>query len=216
MKLVWDQSGDKMYEVGVSKAILFPISAGAYPMGYAWSGLISAALSPSGAEASPVYADNQKYLNLISIEEMAGSLEAYMYPVEFKQCDGSAALTDGVYVGQQSRKMFGLAFQTVVGNDQDLNDHAYKWHILYGCLAAPTEKSYSSIADSTDPTTFSWDISTTPVEVTGAKPTSYVEIDSRTADADLLAAFEGILMGTEAAEPRLPLPDEIKTLMTPA
>ena len=170
--------------------------------------------SPSGAEPTALYADDIKYQSLMSAEEFGATVEAYMYPDEFAECDGSAELVDGVYVGQQSRKTFGLCYRTVIGNDVDSNDHGYKLHLIYGCLAAPSEKGYSTINDSPDAITFSWEVTTTPVNVTGHKPTACITIDSTKADPTKLAALEDILYGSESVEPRLPLPDEIKTLMT--
>lgn len=213
-KIVWDQVGDRLYETGVKNGVLYPQTNGTYPLGVAWNGLTAVTESPSGAEPTPLYADDIKYLNLMSNEELGGTIEAYTYPDEFAECDGSAELGDGVFIGQQTRKLFGLCYRTVLGNDTDLDNHGYKLHIVYGCLASPSEKSYSTINDSPEPITMSWEFSTTPVEVTGHKPTASITIDSTKANAEKLAALEAILYGSESEEPRLPLPDEIKTLMS--
>ena len=218
-KLVWDQTGDRLYETGVSKGVLYPIqSDGAYSKGVAWNGLSSVTESPSGAEANPIYADDMKYLNLLSAEEFSATIEAYTYPDEFAECDGSADIATGVSIGQQKRKIFGLCYRTVLGNDVDSNDHGYKLHLIYGCMAAPSEKAYTSINDSPDAITFSWEVSTTPVNVTGFKPTASITIDSTKAKKEKLTALEEILYGKDgsdtSANARLPLPDEIATLMS--
>lgn len=215
-KLVWDQTGERLYETGVRNGVLYIPTAGVYSKGVAWNGLTAVTESPSGAEATPLYADDIKYLNLMSTEEFGATIEAYTYPDEFAECDGSAALVDGVYIGQQARKTFGLCYRTTLGNDVDGNDYGYKLHIIYGCLAAPSEKGYATINDSPEAITFSWEVTTTPVNVTGAKPTASITIDSTKADATKLAALEDILYGSESEEAQLPLPDEIKTLMTAA
>lgn len=215
-KLVWDQTGERLYETGVRNGVLYIPTAGVYSKGVAWNGLTAVTESPSGAEATPLYADDIKYLNLMSTEEFGATIEAYTYPDEFAECDGSAALVDGVYIGQQARKTFGLCYRTTLGNDVDGNDYGYKLHIIYGCLAAPSEKGYATINDSPEAITFSWEVTTTPVNVTGAKPTASITIDSTKADATKLAALEDILYGSDSEEARLPLPDEIKTLMTAA
>lgn len=213
-KLVWDQTGERLYETGVKNGVLYvQDSTGAYPSGVAWNGLISVSESPSGAEATPLYADDIKYLNLISNEEFGATVEAYTYPEEFAQCDGSAALAKGVMIGQQPRKAFGLSYRTTLGNDVDGNDFGYKLHLIYGAKAAPSEKGYSSINDSPEAITFSWELTTTPVNVEGFKPTAIVTIDSTKVDAEKLAALEAILYGGADSEARLPLPDEIATLM---
>lgn len=212
-KLVWDQTGERLYETGVKNGVLYPQVSGAYPQGVAWNGLTAVTESPSGAEATPLYADDIKYLNLMSNEELGGTIEAYMYPDEFAECDGSAELSDGVYLGQQTRKSFGLCYRTVLGNDTENNDYGYKLHIIYGCLASPSEKAYSTINDTPEPITMSWEFTTTPVAVEGHKPTASITIDSTKVDKEKLTALEAILYGSEDAEPRLPLPDEIKTLM---
>lgn len=216
-KIVWDNAGERLYETGVKYGVLYPIGEdGTYSLGVAWNGLTAVTESPSGAEATPLYADDIKYLNLVSTEEFGGTIEAYTYPEEFEQCDGSAALTKGVTIGQQARKVFGLCYRTTVGNDVLTNDYGYKLHLIYGALAAPSEKAYATINDSPEAITFSWEFSTTPVNVTGHKPTASIVIDSTKCDADKLKALEDILYGSEAEEARLPLPDEIKTLMTAA
>ena len=218
-KLVWDKTGDRLYETGVKNGVLYIPTAGVYSKGVAWNGLTAVTESPSGAEATALYADDTKYLSLMSAEEFGATIEAYTYPDEFAACDGSAELADGVMIGQQKRSTFGLCYKTTIGNDTDGNDHGYKLHIIYGAMAAPSEKAYASINDSPEAITFSWEITTTPVNVTGAKPTASLVIDSTKADPSKLAALEDILYGKDGEpgnEPRLPLPDEIKTLMTAA
>lgn len=212
-KIVWDQTGERLYETGVKMGVLYPQEAGAYPKGVAWNGLTAVTESPSGAEATALYADDIKYLNLMSNEEFGATIEAYMYPDEFAACDGSASIATGVYVGQQKRKAFGLCYRTVLGNDVDSNDYGYKLHLIYGALAAPSEKGYATINDSPEAITFSWEVSTTPVAVTGFKPTACVTIDSTKCDATKLAALEAILYGSESEEARLPLPDEVAQIM---
>lgn len=212
-KLVWDQIGERFYETGVNQAALYVQEGGAYPKGVAWSGITAVTESPSGAEASPLYADNIKYLNLIGNEEFGATIEAYTYPEEFAQCDGSASLATGVTIGQQKRKSFGLAFKTLLGNDTDGTEHGYKLHMIYGATAAPSEKAYASVNESPEAITFSWEVTTIPVNVAGFKPTSIVTIDSTKADAAKLAELEAILYGSESEEARLPLPDEIAQIM---
>lgn len=213
-KLEWDKTGERLYETGVKNGVLYPQAVGGtYPLGVAWNGLTAVTESPSGAEATPLYADDIKYVNLISAEEFGGTIEAYMYPDEFAQCDGSASLADGVMIGQQARKTFGLSYKTTLGNDVDLNDHGYKLHLIYGALASPSEKGYATINDSPEAITLSWEFTTTPVPVEGFKPTSSIVIDSTKANAEKLAALEAILYGTEDQEPRLPLPSEVATIM---
>jgi hypothetical protein len=212
-KLIWDKVGERLFETGVKNGVLYvQNSDGTYPSGVAWNGLVTITESPSGAEATPIYADDIKYLNLVSAEEFGATIEAYTYPDEFAECDGSAALATGVMIGQQARKSFGMAYKTTLGNDVDGNDYGYKLHIIYGALAAPSEKGYQTINDSPEAITFSWEVSTTPVVVTGKKPTASLVIDSTKADETTLATLEDILFGTEVASPRLPLPDEIATL----
>ena len=215
-KLVWDQTGERLYETGVKNCVLYIPTDGVYSKGVAWNGITAVNESPSGAEPNPLYADDIKYLNLMSTEEFGASIEAYTYPDEFAQCDGSASIAKGVSIGQQTRKTFGLCYRTTLGNDTEGNDYGYKLHFIYGALAAPSEKAYATINDSPEAITFSWEISTTPVEVTGYKPTASLTIDSTTADPTKLAALEDILYGTEEAEARLPLPNEIATLMAEA
>ena len=215
-KLSWDKSGERFYETGVKNGVLYVQNAGAYPKGVAWNGLTAVTESPSGAEATPLYADDIKYVELTSEEEFGGTIEAYTYPDEFAECDGSAELVKGVKIGQQKRKVFGLVYKTTLGNDEDGNDHGYKLHLVYGCKAAPSEKAYATINDSPEAITFSWEFTTTPVAVAGHKPTAHIEIDSTKADSTCLAALEAKLFGTESDDPQLPLPDEVKTLMTPA
>ena len=212
-KLEWDKTGEKYYETGVKQGVLYPQVSGEYPKGVAWNGLTAVTESPSGAEATPLYADDIKYLNLMSNEEFGATIEAYTYPDEFAQCDGSASLVDGMTIGQQKRTAFGLCYRTSLGNDTDGNDYGYKLHIIYNALAAPSEKAYATINDSPEAITFSWEVTTTPVSVTGYKPTSTVTIDSTKCDETKLAALEAILYGSENAEPRLPLPDEIATTL---
>lgn len=213
-KLVWDKTGERLYETGVDHGVLYPVQAGGlYNKGVAWNGLTAVTESPSGAEANPLYADNIKYLNLISAEEFGATIEAYTYPDEFAECDGSAVIATGVHIGQQARKTFGLSYRTVLGNDVDNNDYGYKLHLIYGAVAAPSEKGYSTINDSPEAITFSWEVTTTPVNVTGFKPTASVTIDSTKVDAEKLAALEAILYGSDEEEARLPLPDEIITIM---
>lgn len=212
-KLVWDVVGERNYETGVSKGVLYPMVSGAYPKGVAWSGLTTVTETASGAEATPLYADNIKYLNLMSVEELGGTIEAYTAPDEFGACDGTAELTPGVSIGQQPRQTFGLAYQTILGNDTENNNHGYKIHLVYGALASPTERSYATVNDSPEAMTMSWEFSTTPVSVTGFEPTSLVVIDSTKVDAEKLAAFEAIIYGSEDQEARLPLPNEVATLL---
>ena len=219
-KLVWDQTGQRTYETGVKQGVLYPQATGVtggtgelYPKGVAWNGLTAVTESPSGAESNPLYADDIKYLKLLSAEEFGATVEAYTYPEEFAQCDGSAELAPGVMIGQQPRKPFGLSYKTTIGNDTEGNDYGYKLHIIYGAMAAPSEKGYATINDSPEAITFSWELTTTPVSVNGFKPTATVTIDSTKTDADKLAALEAILYGSDDTEARLPLPDEIATLI---
>lgn len=214
-KIVWDAVGEHTFETGVRNGVLYLKDAqGAYSTGVAWNGLTSVSESPEGAEATDLYADDIKYLTLMSAENFKATIEAYTYPPEFEECDGSASIATGVVIGQQSRKPFGLCYRTAIGNDTDGNEHGYKLHIVYGCQASPSEKQYSTINDSPEAITFSWEVNTTPVNVTGKKPTATLIIDSTKADKTKLTALEDILYGAESTEPRLPLPDEIATLMT--
>lgn len=219
-KLVWDKTGERLYETGVSQGVLYPIqTGGTYTKGVAWNGLNAVTESPSGAEASAIYADNIKYLNLMSAEEFGGTIEAYMAPEEFSECDGTVEIAPGVYAGQQNRKIFGLAYKTLLGNDVDATDHGYKLHLVYGCQASPSEKGYQTVNDSPEALSLSWEFSTTPVEITTligrtkkVKPTSIITLDSTKVDATKLAALEKVLFGSDdpdGADPRLPLPDEV-------
>ena len=212
-KLVWDAIGERYYETGVKKGVLYVMNAGKYEAGVAWNGLTAVTESPSGAEATPLYADDIKYLNLLSNEEFGGTIEAYTYPDEFKACNGEASIATGVSIGQQNRKTFGFCYRTVLGNDTEGNDYAYKLHLVYGALASVSERAYATINDSPEAITFSWEFTTTPVEVEGFKPTSIVTIDSTAADASKLAALEAVLYGSDSEEARLPLPDEVAELM---
>lgn len=212
-KLVWDETGKRLYETGVSQGVLYPQTGGTYPNGVAWNGLTAVTESPSGAEATPLYADNIKYLNLFSAEEFGATIEAYTYPDEFMACDGSAQIAKGAYIGQQNRKQFGMCYKTLLGNDVDANDHGYKLHIIYGAMASPSEKAYATVNDSPEAITFSWEVTTTPVNVTGYEPTASIVIDSTKCDPTKLADLEEILYGSAEEEPRLPLPDEIVTVL---
>lgn len=216
--LQWDQVGERLYETGIDHGVLYiPDNTGVYDTGFAWNGLVSVTESPTGAEATPTYADNIKYLNLISVEEFGATVEAYTYPEEFGQCDGSASPEAGVAFGQQSRKMFGLSYRTRVGNDINATDHGYKLHLVYGALAAPSEKAYMTINDTPEAITFSWEITTTPVEVgtigsVTYKPTASLVIDSTKVNAAALADLEDFLYGTVGTEPSLPLPAAVVAL----
>ena len=213
-KIVWDQTGERLYETGVKKGVLYPMATGGtYPKGVAWNGLTAVTESPSGAEATPLYADDIKYLTLMSVEEFGGTIEAYTYPKEFEECDGSAELAKGVAIGQQPRKSFGFSYVTTIGNDVDSNKHGYKLHLVYGALASPSEKAYSTINDSPEAITFSWEFITTPVAVNGFEPTACITIDSTKVDAQKLTALEAKLYGSETEEATLPLPNEVATLM---
>lgn len=213
-KLVWDQTGERYYETGVKQGVLYPQSTdGSYPKGVAWNGLTAVTESPSGAEATPLYADDIKYLNLMSVEEFGATIEAYTYPDEFAECDGSASIATGVTIGQQKRNAFGLCYRTVLGNDVENNDYGYKLHLIYGAVAAPSEKGYATINDSPEAITFSWEITTTPVGVPGFKSTASVTIDSTKVNTNKLQALEDILYGSKSEEARLPLPSEIVTIM---
>ena len=213
-KLVWDQTGERYYETGVKNGVLYVQGeGGTYQNGVAWNGLTAVTESPSGAEPTTLYADDMKYLTLMSAEEFGATIEAYTYPVEFNQCNGEAEIATGVIVGQQDRKSFGLCYRTTVGNDVDGNAYGYKLHIIYGAKAAPSEKAYAAINDSPEAITFSWELTTTPINVEGFKPTANITIDSTKVDASKLTALEAILYGSESENARLPLPSEIITLM---
>ena len=217
-KLAWDQTGERLYETGVKNGVLYPQGEGGeYTTGVAWNGLTAVTESPSGAEASALYADDIKYLNLLSTEEFGATVEAYTYPDEFAQCDGSASIAKGVYIGQQKRKQFGLSYRTTLGNDVDNNDHGYKLHLIYGALAAPSEKAYATINDSPEAVEFSWDVNATPVEVPGHKPTATLIIDSTKVSKNALKAVEDLLYGDDtSASAKLPLPAEILSAITSA
>ena len=214
-KLVWDQTGERVYETGVSKGVLYPINnSGAYPLGVAWNGLTSISESPEGADISDIYADNIKYLSLQAAETFGATIEAYTYPDEFAICDGSVELTSGVMIGQQPRKAFGLCYRTEVGNDVLDTAYGYKLHLIYGCKAQPSEKSYETINDSPEAIQFSWEVKTTPVNVTGQKATSCLVVDSTKVGSAAMTALEDVLYGTSNSDPRLPLPDEVITILT--
>lgn len=217
-KLVWDKTGEHLYETGVDHGVLyFPDQTGAYKNGVAWNGLISVSESPSGAEPTGQYADNIKYLNLISAEEFGATIEAYTYPEEFEACNGNKELVDasGVYIGQQARSVFGFCYRTMIGNDTDGQDHGYKLHLVYGCQVSPSEKAYQTINDSPEALTFSWELSTTPVNVTGKKPTALLVIDSTKVDSTKLAKIEAKLYGDESSTGAiLPTPDEIAGILS--
>lgn len=213
-KIVWDEIGQKLWETGLDQGVLYVRNAeGAYPKGVAWNGLISVTEGVSGGEANPFYADNIKYANVMSNEEFNPAIEAYMYPEEFEACDGSKSIAPGVTIGQQKRSVFGLSYRTKIGNDVDDAEHGYKIHLVYGAQANPSEKSRSTVNESPDLMTMSWDCTTTPVAVKDAKPTAHLVIDSTKVDAVKLAALEAVLYGSESAEARLPLPDEIVDLI---
>lgn len=215
-EIIWDATGERFFETGVDHGVLYiPDVAGDYVNGVAWNGLTAVTETPTGAEATPLYADNIKYLSLLSAEEFTATLEAFTYPDEFRAFDGLASPVAGMHVGQQARGMFGLAYRTLIGNDLEGQDHAYLLHLVYGCQASPSERAYSTVNDTPEALPLSWELTTTPVAVTGLRPTALVTIDSRDADATKLAALEVILYGDEVEDPRLPLPDELVTLLTP-
>lgn len=215
MKLAWDQIGARYYETGTDRGVFYPFLASEnnYGVGTAWNGLTGVSEKPSGAEASPVYADNIKYLNLVSAEQFGATIEAYTYPDEFAECDGTKEIAPGVYAGQQSRKPFGFSYRTILGNDTENNKHGYKIHLVYGAMAAPSEKGYATVGESTEPIAMSWEITTTPVAVEGLEPTSHLVIDSTKCSAEKLATIENLLYGTETEEPTLPLPNEVIALL---
>lgn len=215
-RLVWDQTGARFYETGVRNGVLYPAKAdGTFDKGVAWNGLTAITESPTGAEATPIYADDIKYLNIISTEEFGATIEAYTYPDEFAVCDGSASIAEGVYVGQQTRRQFCLVYRTVLGNDVALEGYGYKLHILYNCVASPSEKAYATVNDSPEAITFSWEVSTTPVSVTGLKPTACVTIDSTKVDATKLAELEDKLFGAATGDgPTIVLPDAIADIFS--
>lgn len=213
--LIWDKVGERLFETGVDRGVLYPYKQEAYQKGVVWNGLTNVNESPSGAEATPLWADNIKYLNLMSAEEFGATIEAYMYPDEFAECDGSAEIAPGVTIGQQKRKMFGFSYRTKIGSDTEGNDKGYKIHLVYGALASPSDKSYGTINDSPEAITFSWTVTTTPVNVTGFKPTAHLVIDStKVNDAAKMKAIEDVLYGTAVTDARLPLPDEVAEIIT--
>ena len=214
MELKWDKVGERLFETGVDRGVLYTPNNGVYDSGVAWNGLVSVSEAPSGAEATAQYADNIKYLNLVSAEEFGATIEAFTYPAEWGQHDGSAAASAGVYVGQQARKPFGLSYRTRLGNDVDGTDFGYKLHLVYGALAAPSEKAYTTINDSPEAITFSWEITTTPVPVEGFKPTAILTIDSTKVTPAALKNLEDALYGTANTAARLPLPDEVLAMFT--
>lgn len=223
--IVWDKTGERIYESGVDHGVLYPQDdTGAYAGGVAWNGLIGITESPSGAESNPQYADNIKYLDLMSAEEFGATIEAYMYPVEFEECDGTAEVAPGVTIGQQNRKTFGMSYRTKVGNDVAGQDYGYKLHLFWGAKASPSEKNFQTINDSPEATTFSWEVTTTPVVLTTInpktkkvyKPTASMVVNSTKVDATKLAALEKILYGDTESEPRLPTPDEVIAIFAPA
>lgn len=215
-KLIWDAAGDRKYETGVKKGVLYPQVTGAYPKGVAWNGLSAVSEKPSGAEATPIYADDIKWLNLVSVEDFAASIEAYMYPDEFEACQGNDEVVPGVTIGQQDHQAFGLVYVTTVGNDTERNNFGYKIHIIYGATAAPSERSYQTINDSPEPMALSWELSTVPVPVPGKGVTASMCLDSTKTDAKVMAAVEDVLFGSEEEEARLPLPEELIGIMKTA
>lgn len=212
-KLVWDQTGERLYETGIEQVALFPQVSGTYPKGVAWNGITALNLAPSGGEPTALYANNRKYLTLMSVEELGGTIEAYTYPDEWAECDGSATIAPGVYAGQQARKSFGLAAKTLIGSDTELNNHGYKLHLVWGGLASPSEQAHATVNDSPEAATMSWEFTTTPVELTGYASTSHICIDSTKVDADKLTALEAIIYGSDDVEPRLPLPNEVVSIL---
>jgi len=208
-KLKWGEIGNHLYETGVKQGVLYPQVDGAYPAGVAWDGLSAVTESPSGAEATPVYADDTKYLNLLSVEEFGATIEAYMYPPEFEACQGNEEIGEGITIGQQAHQAFGMCYKTTIGNDTKGNAYGYKLHLIYGATAAPSERNYQTINDSPEPMAMSWELTTTPVAVTGKAPTASLTIDSTKVKPTVLEALEAALYGTDDAEAYLPLPDEI-------
>jgi hypothetical protein len=213
VEITWDQTGTRRYETGVDHGVLYlPSVTGVYNTGFAWNGLTTVTEAPSGAEASAQYADNIKYLNLVSAEEFGATIEAFTYPDEFAQCDGTAEMDPGVVIGQQGRRMFGLSYRTLVGNDLEGTDNGYKLHLLYGAQAAPSEKAYATVNDSPEALTFSWELTTSPVQVPGFKPTALLTVDSTKVNAADLEALESVLYGRASAAAKLPLPAEVVAL----
>lgn len=224
-KLKWDGPGEKLYEAGVDHAVLYPVNASnEYTPGVAWNGITQISENPEGAEPNKQYADNIPYLTLMSAEQLKGSIEALMYPPEWNACDGNVELSTGAFIGQQNRKTFGLCYRTILGNDVGGEDYGYKLHLIYGAKASPSERTHETINDSPEAGSLSWEYTTTPVNVTGHKPTASMEIDSTLVDADKLAALEEILYGkdpttdggTDGVDPRLPLPDEVARILSGA
>lgn len=215
-RLTWNDAGKRLYEAGAKQGVLYPVGEGGeYDSGVAWEGLISVTESPSGAEPTKLYANDGQYVTLYSAEEFGATIEAYTYPDEFGACIGEANLVAGVNIGQQDRKPFGFCYRTIIGNDTEGESHGYKLHLIYGARASVSEKAYSSVNESPEAVTFSWEVSTTPVNVTGMKPTACITIDSTKADPTCLKKLEDELYGSEmGSSPRLPLPDEVKTIMT--
>lgn len=214
-RLEWDKVSERFYETGNDHGVLYlQDTTGAYPLGVAWNGLVSVSESPSGAESNPQYADNIKYLELKGAEEFGATIEAFTYPDEWMECDGSAEPVEGVVVAQQVRKPFGFVYRSRIGNDTQGDDLGYKLHLIYNALASPSEKAYTTVNESPEPLTFSWEITTTPIAVTGHRPTAAITIDSTKADASKLAALEDILFGSDSSEPKLPTPDEVITMMS--
>ena len=210
--LTWDQTGEKLYETGVQKGVLYPMDGAVYGKGVAWNGLTAVNETPSGAESTKLYADDIKYLDIRSAEEFGATIEAYSSPEEFDACDGTAELADGVNIGQQNRKGFGFCYRSTIGNDTEYNNYGYKLHIIYGLTASPSERSYSTVNDSPEAATLSWEVSSTPVNVAGFKPTSIVTINSKKINAEALKEIEDALYGTVEVEPKILLPDEIKAI----
>lgn len=208
-KMVWDQITEKLFETGIEQVALYKQVGGAYPLGVPWNGITALNITPSGAEPTPLYANNKKYVTLMSAEELGGTIEAYTYPEEWAECDGSAEAAAGVYIGQQPRATFGLVGKTLIGNDSEGTKHGYKLHLIYGALASPSEQTNSTVNDSPEAKTMSWEFTTTPVPVEGYEATSYICIDSTKVDKAKLEALEAILYGAAEVEPKLPLPDEV-------
>ena len=221
-RIEWDKTGERLYETGTDRGVLYVAEGTTYPAGVAWNGLTGVDESPSGAEANAQYADNIKYLELRSAEEFGATITAYTYPDEFEQCDGSAEPVEGMYIGQQARKRFGLSYRTLIGNDVDGNEHGYLLHLIYGATASPSQRSYTTVNDSPEPIEFSWEVTTTPVNITGYKPVAHIRINSTKADPEKLAVLESVLYGTdadasnnvEATTASLPLPDAVKYILT--
>lgn len=215
-KLVWDQSGERLYETGVKQCALYPMVSGAYPKGVAWNGITAITESPSGAEPTSFYADDIKYADILSTETYAATIEAYMYPDEFKPCNGETEISEGVLIGQQKRQKFGVAYKTTIGNDTEGDDYGYELHLVYGCLAAPAEEAHNSKNESPEGMTMSWSVSTTPVDVEGKSPTATVTLNSTKVGDKVMKALEDVLYGSSTADARLPLPNEIIELINTA